>query len=321
MPTNWARMISIATAALNTTWPSRIVGLPRAGKSEKCVRAWPKKIIKATAMTISGTTRTRYTTASNGARTRGFIRASASAASRPSAVEMIAASAAICRLVRIAGMNVGSCSPALNQQPVNPFQTVMLPIWSGGMLHGATPGCEAIEVADGMSNAKITMTRIGRYRNANTAIAHAVKPSLADGRHRRRRRGTGRTAAAAGALGTELLLFGGEQDVQNHEHGQRDHQRDGQRRAERLVLRRDELVADRVPDELVLPAGQDGRDDVLPGHRDEHEQPAGDHAGQRQPQGDLPERGQRAGAQVGRGLDQRPVHPLQRGEHRQDEQD
>src|SRR5215467_775460 len=222
MPTNRARMISIATAALNTTWPSRIVGLPSAGKEVKWVRAWTKKISRATAMTISGTTSTRYTTASNGARTRGFIRASASAASRPSAVEMIAASAAICRLVRIAGMNVGSCSPALNQHPVNPFQTVMLPIWSGGMSHGATPGCEASETADGLSNAKIAMTRIGRYRNAYMIIAHAVKPSLADGRHLRRRAGTGR--AAAGALGTELLLFGGEHDVQDHEDGQRDHQ-------------------------------------------------------------------------------------------------
>jgi len=28
---------------------------------------------------------------------------------------------------------VGSCRPALNQQAVKPFQTVMFPIWAGGM--------------------------------------------------------------------------------------------------------------------------------------------------------------------------------------------
>ena len=28
---------------------------------------------------------------------------------------------------------MGSCRPALNQQPVKPFQTVMFPIWAGGM--------------------------------------------------------------------------------------------------------------------------------------------------------------------------------------------
>jgi hypothetical protein len=55
-------------------------------------------------MTISGTTRVRYTTASNGARYRGFSRARARAAHSPSTVEMTAAAAAICRLVTMAGM-------------------------------------------------------------------------------------------------------------------------------------------------------------------------------------------------------------------------
>src|SRR6266699_5795250 len=96
---------------------------------------------EATAMTISGTTRVRYTRASNGARNRGLIRARARAAHSPSAVEMIAAAAAICRLVTMAGMYVGSCRPALNQHEVNPFQTVMLPIWVGGVLQIGRASC------------------------------------------------------------------------------------------------------------------------------------------------------------------------------------
>ena len=35
MPTNLARMMSMATEALNTTWPSRIVPFPSAGKAWK----------------------------------------------------------------------------------------------------------------------------------------------------------------------------------------------------------------------------------------------------------------------------------------------
>src|SRR5215469_1802979 len=103
------------------------------------LRSWTKKISEATAITISGTTRVRYTRESNGARSRGFIRARARAAHRPRTVAMTDASAAIWRLTAIAGMYVGSCSPALNQQVVNPFQTVMLPIWSGGRLQKFEP--------------------------------------------------------------------------------------------------------------------------------------------------------------------------------------
>jgi hypothetical protein len=33
MPTNLARMMSMATEALNTTWPSKMVIFPRAGKA------------------------------------------------------------------------------------------------------------------------------------------------------------------------------------------------------------------------------------------------------------------------------------------------
>ncbi len=61
---------------------------------------------------------------------------------------------------------MGSCSPALNQHVVNPFQTVMLPIWSGGKVQKFDPWKSESAGADGLSNAKITMTRIGRYRNA-----------------------------------------------------------------------------------------------------------------------------------------------------------
>jgi len=65
--------------------------------------------------------------------------------------------------VRMAGMNVGSCRPVLNQQVVNPFQTVTLPIWSGGRLQMFdTWPTSARAAADGRSNAKTTMTRIGR---------------------------------------------------------------------------------------------------------------------------------------------------------------
>src|SRR5215468_6455974 len=233
-------------------------------------------------MTISGTTRVRYTTASNGARYRGFSRARARAAHSPSTVEMTAAAAAIWRLVTMAGMKVGSCRPALNQHEVNPFQTVMLPTWSGGMAQMLAPWKAATEVADGLLKAKIAITRIGRYRKAKTATAHAVNPCLAVTR-----------------LRTELLLFGGEEDVHDDEHRQRPHQRDRERRAERLILGLVELVADDVPHELVVPAAQDVGDDVLAGHRDEHQQRPGDDAGQRQPERDLPERRERACPQVG----------------------
>src|SRR5215831_3372175 len=156
---------------------------------------------EATAMTISGTTRVRYTTESNGARNRGFILARARAAQSPSTVEMTAAAAAICRLVTMAGMKVGSCRPALNQQEVNPFQTVMLPTWSGGMAQMFEPWKVASEVADGLLKAKIAITRIGRYRKANTATAHAVNACFAPMR-----------------LRTELLLLRGEEDVHDDEH-------------------------------------------------------------------------------------------------------
>src|SRR5215470_11205393 len=258
---------------------------------------------EATAMTISGTTRVRYTTESNGARNRGFILARARAAQSPSTVEMTAAAAAICRLVTMAGMKVGSCRPALNQQEVNPFQTVMLPIWSGGMPQMLEPWKAASAGADGLLNAKITITRIGRYRKAYTSTAQAVNPCLALTR-----------------LATEALLLPGEQDVDDDEYRQDRHQRDRQSRAERLILGLLELVTDDVPDELVISAAQDVGDDELAGHRDEHQQGTGDHARKGESQRDLPERRERARPQVGGGLDQRPVHPLQRGEHRQDEQ-
>src|SRR5712692_3166635 len=139
MPTNLALMISIATDALNTSWPIRMVQKPSDGMSPDVSRTLTKKIREATAITISGTTSVRYTSESNGARHFGFMRASASAAHSPSAVEKIEARAAIFKLTTIAGMYVGSCSPALNQQPVPPFQTVMLPIWVGGMAHTFGP--------------------------------------------------------------------------------------------------------------------------------------------------------------------------------------
>src|SRR5438132_1109270 len=111
---------------------------------------------------------------------------------------MTAASAAICRLTTIAGMYVGSCSPALNQQVVKPFHTAMLPTWAGGRLQMFDPWKAASAAGDGLLKAKIAITRIGRNKNAYTSTAQAVNACLAP----RRRR-----------LRTELLLFGGEQDV------------------------------------------------------------------------------------------------------------
>src|SRR5215813_13851180 len=194
-------MMSMATEALNTTWPSRMVALPRPGNAATWPRSWTKKISEATAMTISGTTRVRYTRASNGARRRGFILARARAAPSPRTVEMTEASAAIWRLVMIAGMKVGSCRPELNQQPVKPFQTVMLPTWAGGILQMFEPWKEAIEVAAGLLKAKRTITRIGKYKNAYTNSAHTVNPCL-----------------AVGSLRTELLFFRCEIDVHGDEH-------------------------------------------------------------------------------------------------------
>src|SRR6516225_3146479 len=102
------------------------------------------------------------------------------------------------------------------------------------------PGKAARAAGEGLLKAKTAITRIGRNRNVYTTTAHAVNAYLALRR----------------SLGTELLLLGGEQDVHDDEHRQRRHQRDRQGRAERLVLGLVELVADDVPDELVIPAAR-----------------------------------------------------------------
>src|SRR6266568_7427798 len=112
------------------------------------------------------------------------------------------------------------------------------------------PWKPARAAADGLLKAKSAITRIGRNKNAYTTTAQAVNPCLAVSRRR---------------LRTELLLFGGHQDVRDDEHRQRRHQADRQGRAERLVLGLVELVPDDVPHELVVPAAQDVGDDVLAG--------------------------------------------------------
>src|SRR5260370_12792937 len=98
---------------------------------------------------------------------------------------MTAASAAICRLTTIAGIKVGSCRPALNQHEVKPFQTAMLPIWSGGRLQMFDPWKVARAVADGLLKAKSAITRIGRNKKPYTSIAHAANPRLAVSRRLR----------------------------------------------------------------------------------------------------------------------------------------
>src|SRR5690348_16365221 len=95
----------------------------------------------------------------------------------------------------------------------------MLPICAGGMLQMLAPWKAASAGADGLLKAKITITTMGRYKNAYTSIAQAVNPCLALTR-----------------LATETLLLPGEQDVHDDEHRQHRHQRDRLGRAERLVL-------------------------------------------------------------------------------------
>src|SRR5215469_17642510 len=112
---------------------------------------------------------------------------------------------------------------------------------------------------DGLLKAKTTITRIGRNKKAYTTTAQAVNPCLARSR-----------------LRTEALLFGGEQDVDDHEHRQRNHQRDRERRPEWLILSLVELIADDVADEFVVPAAEDVGNDVFARHGDEHQQCTGD---------------------------------------------
>src|SRR3954451_9713028 len=234
------------------------------------------------------------------------MRASAMAAPSPRRVDTIAAAAAILALVRMAGMYVGSCRPALNQHVVNPFHTVTLPTWLGGRSQTLEPVNPCSAAAEGLLNAKSTITAIGRDRKAKTTAAQAVKARLA--------------VTILRLLGTEALLLRREQYVERDEPRQRDHQADRHRRPERLVLGRGELVADHVADELVVTATEDVRDDVLPRHRDEDQQRSRDRSREGEPQGDLAEGAERRLAEIGGGLDQRPVHPFQRREDRDDEQ-
>jgi len=86
---------------------------------------------------------------------------------------------------------------------VKPFQTVMFPIWAGGMPQMFDPWEAGQRGGRWFVEAKTAITRIGRNRNAyNTTAAHAVNACLAVSRR----------------LRTELLLFGGEQDVHDDEH-------------------------------------------------------------------------------------------------------
>src|SRR6476646_11571460 len=181
----------------------------------------------------------------------------------------------------------------------------MLPMSAGWMSQMFEPLNVAIDVADGLSKAKITTTRIGRYRKAYTSMAQIVKP---------------RFAVKMRRLRTELLLACREDDVDHDEHREGRHERDRERRAERPVLGVAERVADDVPDELELPAAEAVRNDVFAAHRDEHEQGAGHDAGQREPERDVSEGRERPRPEVGGGLDQRPVHPLERREDGQDEE-
>src|SRR5215469_13817312 len=105
-------------------------------------------------------------------------------------------------------------------------------------------------------------------------MAQAVNPCLAVTANRRLA-----VLRPLATLGTEPLLFRGNQDVHDHEDRQRSHQPDRERRAEWLILRRVELIADYVPNEFIRAATKDVGDDVLAGHRDEDQQSSGDDAG------------------------------------------
>src|SRR2546425_11177989 len=94
----------------------------------------------------------------------------------------------------------------------------MLPTCSGGMLQMLEPWNAAIEVADGLSKAKMAITRIGRDRKGNTISAQAANPG------------------SALILRTQLLLPRGEQDVEDDEQRQRRQQRDRHRGPAGLVL-------------------------------------------------------------------------------------
>jgi len=64
------------------------------------------------------------------------------------------------------------------------------------------PWNKARAAGEGLLNANIAITAMGKYKNAKTTTAHAVNPRFA------------RTT-----LGTEALFLCGEQDVNDHEHG------------------------------------------------------------------------------------------------------
>ena len=102
-----------------------------------------------------------------------------------------------------------------------------------------------------------------------------------------------------------------------HHHDDHRDQGEGQHRAVAPVRGVGEERLDGVAEELVARAADVQRGDELTGRRDQHEDEAGDHAGQAERQRDPEEGRDPAGAEVVRRLEQAAVHVLQHREHRQ----
>jgi hypothetical protein len=81
----------------------------------------------------------------------------------------------------------------------------------------------------------------------------------------------------------------------------------GDGRGERPVAVVEELAPQRLADHQRVGAAEQIGDDELAGDRDEDRKRAGDDAGQRQREGDLPEGADRRAAEIGGRLEQRVV--------------
>ena len=150
-------------------------------------------------------------------------------------------------------------------------------------------------------NELITTATSGSQRNASTSAARAAL-----------------TGCAARTLTSLLQRLAAPHD---EEQDQQDaHQRDGERRAERVVAGVLELVGEDVADHQRLAAAEDLGDHVLAERRDADDDRAGDHAGHRQRQHDPAELPPGRRAEIGGGAVDRVVDALERDVDRQHHQ-
>ena len=134
--------------------------------------------------------------------------------------------------------------------------------------------------------------------------------------HEEREQRAHRMAADAHAASPERLPAT-QHEEQDHQDA---HQRDGERRAERVVAGVLELVREDVAHHQGLAAAEDLGDHVLAEGRDADDDRAGDHAGHRERQDDPPELPPGRGAEVGGRVVDRRVDALERDVDRQDHQ-